>query len=141
MGVSSEPAGPDDEVMPRSIEAYVASRRWRRVGEITQYDELSKRYPHSDWDWAGTYNCLNPSPLIISDWNHGIRVMFRDLYPHGDDGSALHLGTALWTRGTQDPESKAEWHHRYVSPGADGSLRECCGSNGNGGLVIWVRRH
>jgi len=101
------------------------------------YDKLSQSYPYlTQYEWGGIYNNKNPMPLLIMGWNKGIRVLFRDFYPHGDNPLNLHIGNSMWTRDTEDSESKGVWKHRYINS----SYAICCGSNGVGGLEIHVRK-
>lgn len=44
-------------------------------------------------------------PLIANYWNRGVRIFNPTLYLQGDDGRYLRFGTAVFTRGTLDPES------------------------------------
>ena len=45
----------------------------------------------------------------------------------------IHLGNAMFTRDTDDIESKGKFYHRYV----DGNFKLCgCGSNGNIGNAV-----
>jgi len=110
---------------------------WVNVGTILDYDKISQNYPFlTEYEWGGIYNNKNPMPLMIMGWNRGIRVLFRDFYPHGDNPISLHIGNSMWTRDTDDSESKGVWKHRYINS----SYAVCCGSNGVGGLSIYVRK-
>ncbi len=126
------------------IEELLTSRAWKKVGTLQEFDNLWKTYPPTEWEWGGTYNNLNPMPLIISQWNKGYRVMFRDFYIHGDDAKQFHLGNCVWTRDTLDVETaNAKWPDGaagFLQKYVNSSLAPCCGSNGVGGLVIYVRR-
>lgn len=110
---------------------------WMPVGNMNDYDNIVKKYPHLDFEWGVRYNSYSITPVEVTNWNRGIRIIVRNLYTHGDDASSFHRGTAMWTRGTDDAESKNGWfHHRYV--GAD--MKPCCGSNGNTNVQIFARR-
>lgn len=115
----------------------IKSQKWKLVGTLLNFDELVKKYPLTDYEWAGTYLTSNPIPLIIGYWNIGTRVYFRDCLIHGDDGAHMHRGNVLFTRGTSDAESKDEWYHRYVNA----NMEFCCFSNRYDGirLKIFVR--
>ena len=44
--------------------------------------------------------------IIINRWNRGIRVSFPEFYPQGNDGSTLKFGTDVFTKDTDDIQSK-----------------------------------
>jgi hypothetical protein len=129
------------------------------VGTISEYDALVAQYPFAEWKWGGTYNNVNPMPLIVVQWNRGLRVTFKNPYPQGlsnrartrtrthtnaheqvnvleltyewtlalagDDGGALTMGNAMWTRGTDDLQTK-ECKNPDGSPGMDASDLPTC---------------
>eukprot|EP01080_Neovahlkampfia_damariscottae_P002349 gene2349-2817_t len=101
-------------------------QRFQKIGTLAEFDEIVKKYPLDKYEFFGTYNYSSPSPLQFSRWNRGIRVFFRDFYPHADDAKNFHIGNAIFTRDTDDSESKSGFYHRYV----DSNFKPCCcGSN------------
>jgi len=87
-----------------------------RVGTCDEIEQLMKDYPVTRFKYYATYNNLNPLPIVVNWWNKGLRIMFTDFYPEGDDGRSLKLGNAVWTKGTVDPESQGDkFYHRYVN--------------------------
>ncbi len=56
-------------------------------------------------------------PIIVNTWNRdrGYRISTRDLYPRGDNAKSLTPVRTIFTKGTDDSESKGgEWYHQYV---------------------------
>ncbi len=43
---------------------------------------------------------------MITKWNRGIRIKVENLIPHGDNAASFHTGTCVFTKGTDDNESK-----------------------------------
>ncbi|KAM3140630.1 hypothetical protein pb186bvf_007228 [Paramecium bursaria] len=84
-----------------------------QVGTISQLDDLLQKYPTDKFQYYGLYNNLNPMKIIINRWNRGIRVSFPEFYPQGNDGSTLKFGTDVFTKDTDDTESKGQYYHRY----------------------------
>ncbi len=76
---------------------------------------------------------------MITKWNRGIRIKIVDLIPHGDNASSFHTGTCVFTKGTDDKESKQGYfYHRYVNS----NDAVCCGYNGNANEVaVFVMRY
>eukprot|EP01121_Diplochlamys_sp_Union-15-3_P022532 TRINITY_DN9624_c0_g1_i1.p1 TRINITY_DN9624_c0_g1~~TRINITY_DN9624_c0_g1_i1.p1 ORF type:complete len:133 (-),score=10.48 TRINITY_DN9624_c0_g1_i1:43-414(-) len=118
------------------------STRFINVGFIQDLDDILIKYPITHYKYYGAFNNINPQPIIIQRWNRGHRVFFKHCYAHGDDAKRLHLGNAMWTRGTDDEETKKAnladpnaFVHWYTTE----HFKVCCGSNGLNGLVLYVR--
>jgi hypothetical protein len=118
---------------------------WIHVGGIEQYDELRNKYPFDRYEWGGTYNLVQPQPLVISHWNLGIRIAFRTMgYPAGDANAGMQAGNAIFTRGVSDEgtcPNNGFRHYYYKLTNNNGMFytRIDGWSNGCGGLRIYVR--
>ena len=74
--------------------------------------------------------------IRITNWNRGTRIFTAEMIPHGDNATQFHIGRAMWTKDTDDEESKIGFYHRYVNS----NFQPCCPSNGQADLAIFVRR-
>jgi hypothetical protein len=92
---------------------------------MNHFNELKAAYPLHKFQWGIAYNHVGPEPVTVCGWNRGIRIIGRAT-AHGDNGSQLHPGTYMFTCGTDDPESRTGFCHRYVNL----ALGPCCGSHG-----------
>ncbi len=104
-------------------------KSWKVIGTLGEFDTLINNYPLTTYEWAIGYN-TQPLPVIVQNWNRGIRIFSKYPYSHGDNASSLHQGRAIFTRDTDDTESKGCFYHRYV----DSNMNYCgvnCGQNGN----------
>lgn len=55
-------------------------------------------------------------PIICNTWNRGYRITTRDTFPRGDDAKSMTPVRVMWTKGTDDAESKGgDWYHQYVN--------------------------
>jgi hypothetical protein len=53
--------------------------------------------------------------IIVNTWNRGYRITTKDLYPYGDNAKSMAPVRTMWTKGTDDNESKGtDWYHQYV---------------------------
>jgi hypothetical protein len=110
---------------------------WKFVGEIYNIDNILSSYPVTQYQYGSVYNNKTIEEITISTWNRGLRVFFPRFIPHGDNATSFHMGTAIFTRDTDDNESKGTFYHRYVKS----DFVPCCGSNGSiNTLPIYVRK-
>jgi hypothetical protein len=118
-------------------EKFQLSSNLKHVGTVEQLDKILKDYPGTEYEYYGLYNHLVPAKLLVTIWNRGTRVFFESCVPHGDNATQFHIGNAMWTKDTDDTESKGAYYHRYV----DQNFKTCpCGSNGsNTQMKIFVK--
>jgi hypothetical protein len=119
-------------------EKFQLSSALKYVGAVEQLDKILSDYPGIEYEYYGLYNHFVPSKLLITTWNRGTRVFFESCVPHGDNATQFHIGNAMWTKDTDDKESKGVYYHRYV----DNNFKPCsCGSNGsNTQMKIFVKQ-
>ena len=99
---------------------------WKNIGTLHSFnfEEMSRKYPFTHYQWGATYNTTTIRPVTINNWNRGLRVHIDGHYLQGDNGSSLYMGSAMMTRGTDDAgtqatkkaDGSAEFLHHYVSP-------------------------
>jgi hypothetical protein len=77
-----------------------------------------KHYPSEKWE----YGAIRPDggfidKILVTTWNRGTRIFFPQMIPHGDNVYSFHMGTNMYTRGTDDPQSKDKktFTHSYVN--------------------------
>ena len=67
------------------------------------------------YEYGTNYNGYSIKPLVINTWNRGIRISTVSLMPSGDNAKTMKPYRILWTKNTDDAESKeGEWYHQYV---------------------------
>jgi hypothetical protein len=62
---------------------------------LGEFEKLKEKYPLHIYKWGIAYNTIYPLPVIISAWNHGVRIMMKNFYPHKDDAANFHLGNVV----------------------------------------------
>jgi hypothetical protein len=106
------------------------------LGDLANFHRLRGAYPLDQFEWGIAHNTFGPEPIAVCNWNRGYRLLIKTFVPHGDNASGFHLGTAVFTCGTDDAESRGGFYHRYLNR----SFAPCCGSNGLcGHRVIYTR--
>jgi hypothetical protein len=106
------------------------------LGDFANFKRLLSSYPLTKYEWGMIYNTYGPEPVIVSNWNLGARLIIRTFVPHGDNAATFHMGTAMFTYGTNDAESKTCFCHRYVNH----VFAPCCGCQGDkSGYHIYTR--
>ena len=112
-------------------------KSWKKVGKLEDLETIIVNYPLSEYVYGMCYNNRSIEEVVVSTWNRGTRVFFPRMIPHGDNAGNFHSGTAIFTKDTDDNESKGKFYHRYVNS----NFAPCCGSNGNlNNLDFYVRR-
>ena len=110
------------------------------MGTFTDIDTIKTQYPSDKWEYG------SPRPngglidrIIVTTWNRGTRIFFPQMIPHGDNVHSFHMGTCMYTRGTDDPQSKdkPKFTHSYVNS----EYKVCCGGHWeNQENAVYVRR-
>ena len=98
------------------------------VGTLKDFFTLTKRFPHTKYEYGTSYNSYSIKSLYVNAWNRGTRLSVAPWYAHGDDGPSMKLGTTMFVHGTDD--SKGTWTHYYYQENIQGKL-VYHGSNGN----------
>jgi hypothetical protein len=84
---------------------YIARKPWFTIGSLSEFFYLIKQYPLNVYEWGVAYNSNEPIPVIISNWNVGIRITGSIFYPQGDDIRAMTRGTVMFSYATKDEET------------------------------------
>ncbi|KAG2386325.1 hypothetical protein C9374_002771 [Naegleria lovaniensis] len=98
---------------------------WKQVGVLKDLETLWTKYSPYEYEYGIKFNTCNVTPVVMQEWNRGKRVFSQYPYSHGDNAVNLHEGRSLFTKDTDDPESKSCWYHRYINS----EFKVCCGSN------------
>lgn len=115
---------------------HCCGRKWLVVGKFNDIPKIFTAYPVTEYEFGVIYNGPTVMPVIINQWNIGYRITTRDLFPWGDDGNSMAPVHAMWTKGTNDVESKGEnWCHRYVD-----HMYKAFLSNGPMNLELYARK-
>lgn len=93
-------------------------------------------YPPTEYIYGVKYNSNEVQEVKITRWNRGTRIYTLHKNPHGDNAGKFHAGRAMWTKDTDDAESKGQFYHRYVNS----NFEPCCGSNGVSDLDVYLRK-
>ena len=110
---------------------------WVKVGKLEDLENIILNYPFTNYIYGMIYNNRSIEEVVISTWNRGTRVFFPRMIPHGDNAGNFHSGTAIFTKDTDDNESKGRFCHRYVNS----NFAPCCGSNANANnLDVYVKK-
>jgi hypothetical protein len=130
----------DDLVpVPAASRQIVSRNPWvdrGALGNLANFNRLLGAYPLDQFEWGIAYNTVGPEPIAVCKWNRGYRLLIKTFVPHGDNASGFHIGTAVFTCGTDDAESRDGFYHRYLNS----SFAPCCGSHGLcGHRVIYTR--
>lgn len=120
--------------------AHCCCREWIQVGTMKNIDDIRKAYPSTHYELGSAhYHTWNTIERIrVDGWNRGKRIWMPEMRPHLDNPHTFHLGTSMWTRGTDDEDSKTnqDFFHRYVNS----ELKSCCGVNEVYDAPIYARK-
>lgn len=119
---------------------HTLSRQWKNVGTLADFERIRTEFPQTQFEFGLAYNG-GPYPARVWTWNHGIRITYESFYPQGDNGATLLLGNSVFTKGTDDADSKDHWYHRYVNiPTGSEAIMTPRGGNGiSDGVQLFVR--
>ncbi len=77
-------------------------KEWQKVGTFTDINEIIKKYPATKWQYGSMRYGYLIDKINITTWNSGTRIFFPSMVPHGDNANSFHMGTSMYTRGTDD---------------------------------------
>ena len=82
-------------------------KSWSKVGTFTDIENIINKYLSDKWE----YGSMRPNgkfidKILVTTWNRGTRIFFPQMIPHHDNVHSFHMGTCMYTRGTDDPQSK-----------------------------------
>eukprot|EP00040_Diaphanoeca_grandis_P011673 m.59872 g.59872 ORF g.59872 m.59872 type:complete len:426 (-) comp22770_c0_seq1:377-1654(-) len=121
------------ETQPPLATAETSPKSWQDVGSLDDLEALSRTFfPSTSYDLGVKFNSGVLGAIhkvTVNSWNRGIRVTVDDMYPQGDDGSTMVLGTAVFCKGLDDIDSTLTWKHFYYHQAASGQY-VCRTSNG-----------
>jgi len=121
------------------IENYIKEKQWFKIGKLSEYkyNTLQTKYSLFKYEYGLIYNTVYPRVIDITNWNQGLRFMFKFNYPQGD-GANMFIGNTIFKKDTTDSKDVKTSLQKYVK--LNNGIYEEYSSNGETDLDLYARR-